>query len=201
VTLLDGSFVRLAAGSRLRVWGWEGRREVSLQGRAFFAVSREESRPFVVRTRPGEVEVLGTRFEVAEEENGIRTIVVEGHVRVSNERGTVDVPAGSLARMTRSEAPVLEVSDDVWALLDWADGILVFQDTPLRQVAREVSRHFGRPLAVSDEDLGNRRITAWFQWEPFAEVAEALCLVVDATCAQEGVGVSIGPKDDSGGTR
>lgn len=201
VTLEDGSLVRLAAGSRLRVWGAEGIREVSLAGRAFFAVTRDEARPFVVRAGAGEVRVLGTRFEVAEEETGIRTVVVEGLVSVSNRAGSVEVPAGSLAHMRRGEPPVAEAVGDPWSLLDWPEGILVFQETPLSLVAEEVSRHFGRPIVVSDKDLATRRITAWFQGESFVEVAEALCLVVDASCSEGESGVTMRPRGDAGGIR
>jgi transmembrane sensor len=201
VTLDDGSFVRLASGSRLQVWRIGDTREVSLDGRAFFAVTRDESRPFVVRAGAGEVRVLGTRFEVAEEEAGVRTIVVEGLVAVSNEAGSVEVPAGGLARMARGEVPALEAAEDVWGLLEWPDGVLIFQSTPLSQVAAEVSQHFGRPLVVADTSLQNRRITAWFQWEPFEEVAEAICMVLDASCSEGGAGVTVRPRNGVGEVR
>ncbi|MFC1660355.1 FecR domain-containing protein [Gemmatimonadota bacterium] len=206
VTLSDGSFVRLAKGSRLEEWEADGSREVSLDGRAFFAVARDETRPFVVRAGEGEVRVLGTRFEVAREEGGgsdggIRVVVVEGRVEVSNPSGSVEVPAGSVARMRAGEPPSSEVADDVYALLDWTDGVLVFHGTPLGQVAREVSRHYGRSLAVAGEVLGGRRITAWFQGDPFEEIAEALCQVAEAVCRIEGSGVQMDPGIDRGGSR
>jgi transmembrane sensor len=201
VTLADGSLVRLAGGSRLQVWGEGEIREVSLEGRAFFAVTKDESRPFVVRVGAGEIRVLGTRFEVAEEETGTRTVVIEGLVAVSNPAGSVEVPAGSLARMSRGDPPVAEAVEDPWSLLDWPDGILVFQETPLSQVAAEVSHHFGRPILVSGSELGNRRITAWFQGESFDEVAEALCLVVDAACGQGDSGVTMRARGDAGEVR
>ena len=198
VTLDDGSFVRLAAGSRLRVWGTQETREVSLNGRAFFAVTRDETRPFVVRAGAGEVRVLGTRFEVAEEAGGVRTIVVEGRVSVSNDAGSVEVPAGSLSHMTEGNTPTLEGGEDVWALLEWPEGLLIFQGTPLSRVAGEVSRFFGRPLVVAAPDLESLRITAWFQSEPFEEVAEAICMVVDASCNQEGGGVTLHSREAGG---
>jgi len=201
VTLADGTLVRLAPGSRLRVWGEAETRDVSLEGRAFFAVTRDESRPFVVRAGPGEIRVLGTRFEVAEEATGIRTVVLEGLVAVSNPEGSVEVPAGGLARMRPGEAPVAEAVEDPWSLLDWPEGILVFQETPLSQVAEEVSQHFGRPIVVSGPELGSRRITAWFQGESFDEVAESLCLVVDAFCDLVESRVTIRDKKDAGVVR
>ncbi|MQA92446.1 MAG: hypothetical protein GEU90_19835 [Gemmatimonas sp.] len=50
VKLGDGTIVRLAPESRLRMMGQTGRREVWMDSRAFFAVTKVEDRPFVVRT-------------------------------------------------------------------------------------------------------------------------------------------------------
>jgi transmembrane sensor len=201
VTLEDGTFVRLGEGSHLRVWGDPGTRAVSLEGRAFFAVIRDERRPFVVRTGPGEIRVLGTRFEVAEEPDGIRAVVVEGQVALSNRAGSVEVPAGGVARMKRGQTPTSELVEDPWSLMNWPDGILVFQNTPLAEAAEEVSRHFQRPLVVSDSAVGTRRVTAWFQGEAFEEIADALCAVTGATCTPAPQGALISAGASEGGTR
>jgi transmembrane sensor len=203
VTLTDGSFARLAAGSRLVELDVDGSREVMLEGKAFFAVARDETKPFVVRAASGEVRVLGTRFEVAPDPagEGIRVVVVEGRVELTTERGSVEVPAGSVGWMRRAGAPTSEAVEDARALLDWPEGIMVFHGTPLVEVAEEVSRHYGRALAVSGEPLGARRITAWFQGDPFEETAESLCLVVEAVCRVEGDGVRMDPGIEDGGRR
>jgi transmembrane sensor len=201
VTLGDGSFVRLAQGSRLEEWEGEGTREVSLEGRGFFAVTRDESRPFVVRTGAGRARVLGTRFELLEEGEDLRAVVVEGRVEVSNPEGSVVVGAGEVARVRDGSAPLAEAVDDIYALLSWDDGLLVFQATPLSQVAEEVARHFGRPLVVTGESLNQRRITAWFQDEPFVEVAESLCLAAGAVCSVANGGISMEAGGESGEER
>ena len=193
VTLADGSFVRLAPGSYLDEYDTDGRREVSLEGRGFFAVSRDEARPFIVRSGPGEVRVLGTRFEVAQEgDRAVRTVVVEGRVAVSNADGSVEIGAGEMAQVISGAPPVASGAEDIYALLDWPDGILVFQGTRLSQVAEEVSRHFHRPIEVVGEDFGDRRVTAWFGTETFEEVTESLCLVTGAVCGSSGDGVTMG---------
>jgi ferric-dicitrate binding protein FerR (iron transport regulator) len=191
-TLEDGSFVRLAEGARLREWAVEGRREVSLEGRAFFAVARDEDRPFSVKTSAGEIRVLGTRFQVDATERESETLVVEGLVRVSNEIGAVEVPAGSLARMRSSEVPTSEPLPDVYGLMNWPQGTLIFQGTPLSQVALEVSRQYGRSVEVTDSGLANRQVTAWFEGESFEIVTESLCLVTEALCSRSETGVTMG---------
>jgi len=199
VTLADGSFVRLAPGSRLDEFDTEDRREVSLEGRGFFAISRDETRPFIVRSGPGEVRVLGTRFELSEEAGGgMRTVVVEGRVAVASSDGSVEIGAGEMARVTAGSPPMASEPEDVYALLDWPDGILVFQGTRLSQVAEEVSRHFRRPIEVVGEEFGDRRVTAWFGTETFDEVTESLCLVTGAVCGSSGDGVTMGLLPEGG---
>ncbi|MCK5649972.1 MAG: FecR domain-containing protein, partial [Gemmatimonadetes bacterium] len=90
VTLGDGSFVRLAPDSRLRAWSTVASRRVALSGRAFFAVSHDSDRPFTVETEAGVVRVLGTRFELSQSQQNLRTVVVEGRVAVSNDNGAVE---------------------------------------------------------------------------------------------------------------
>lgn len=199
VTLGDGSYARLADGSVLQEWSVDGRREVSLEGRGFFAVARDENRPFIVRAGGGEVRVLGTRFQVVAEGRDVETVVVEGLVQLTGDGGSVEVPAGSLARIRDGQSPSVGEVEDVYGLLDWPDGILVFQGTPLSLAAREVSRHYGRTLQVTGSDLENRRVTAWFQGEPFEAVAESLCLVTEALCRSVDTGVSMGLEGESGG--
>jgi transmembrane sensor len=191
VTLADGSFVRMAPGSRLQDHSTAASRRVELSGRAFFAVSHDPNRPFTVETVAGTVTVLGTRFELAQDRESLRAVVVEGRVSVSNDKGAVEVTRGSVATVIEGGAPTWEASDDVYSLLDWPGGILVFQSTPLGQVAEEVSRHFGRLLAVTGEELESRRITAWFDGETFDEIAESLCVVSGAECAPSGSGFSM----------
>ncbi len=182
VTLGDGSFVRLAPDSRLQDWSTEASRRVALSGRAFFAVNHEPDRPFTVETEAGSVRVLGTRFELSQSQENLTTIVVEGRVGVSNDNGAVEVTRGSVATVIGGGAPRSEISDDVYSLLDWPGGVLIFQGTPLGQVAEEVSRQFGRPLVVIGQRLEARRISAWFEGEDFDEIAESLCVVAGAEC-------------------
>jgi transmembrane sensor len=198
--LSDGSFVRLAGGSILREWDGGEEREVSLEGAGFFAVARDPARPFVVRTASGQVRVLGTRFELKEEGRAFRTVVVEGRVLVSNDGGAMEVTAGQVALVHPDAPPSSATAEDVYALLDWPGGTLVFQGTPLAQVAAEVTREYSRPLTVIGEELAARRITAWFQGESFDEVAESLCLAAGASCrvTEEGVTMALVPDTGPG---
>lgn len=200
VNLPDGSLVKLAEGARLQEWEGEGERVVSLEGRAFFAVARDEDRPFEVRASGGRVRVLGTRFELRAQPEDLRTVVIEGRVEVSNQEGAVEVGPGEVALAREDTPPSISTPQDVYDLLQWPDGLLVFQATPMKLVVEEVSRFFQRPLMVDGGPMEDRRITAWFQGESFQEVAEALCQAAGAVCRQDDGGLRIGDPRGEGRT-
>lgn len=191
MTLSDGSVVRTAPSTRVEFPPARGRREVNLEGKAFFAVAAS-AEPFVVRTDLGELTVLGTRFEVVAAPRSLRLVVVEGVVRLRGAGEAVEVRQGQVAYLSRGSAPRVLDRTDPWSLLDWGDGLLVFQATPLREVAGQLQRHFGRDVRVTDE-LAERRVTAWFQDESLEEVAAAVCLIVAARCQVSDTTVRIGP--------
>ncbi len=191
----DGSVVRLAAGSELDAWAGESQRRFALRGRAFFAVRHDTERPFVVEAGGMEARVLGTRFELSYGGGSLRTVVVDGRVAVTNEVGRVAVGAGAVGTAETGSPPVVTQVGDVYTLLDWPDGLLLFQATPLSTAAREVARRFDRSVVVTDEALGGLRVTAFFEDESFEEVVQALCDVSGASCSltETGALLAAGP--------
>ena len=179
----DGSFVRLARGSRLEQGRDGGERRVQLEGRALFAVAHDEERPFIVESDGVETRVLGTRFEVRPLPGGEqRVTVLEGRVEVRTPDGWVELGAGEVSVASPGLPPTRSMAGDVMELLDWAEGTLLFQSTPLAQVAREVGRWYGAEVVVEGEVLQDTRISAWYGAEPFRDVIQSLCAATGATC-------------------
>jgi transmembrane sensor len=189
--LSDGSVIRTTPNTRMEFPARVDRREVVLDGRAFFAVTADPV-PFLVRTRFGDVTVHGTRFEVATTTEGLRVVVVEGVVRLEAESATGDVGEGQVAYLQPGSP--LQVVDhrDPWSMLEWESGLLIYEATPLSRVAAELHQHFGRRVFLADESLGELRITAWFEDETMEEVASAICLVAGVPCEVSNDQVAIG---------
>ncbi len=179
--LTDGSVLRLAQETRVEFVPSRDRRELVLEGKAFLAVAHDP-KPFVVRCRAGEVVVHGTRFEILTGEDSLRLVVVEGEVSLRGTGGTAEVKDGQVAFLVTGASPRVLEGDDIWPLLDWPGGLLVFQETPLSQVMREIGRHFGNEPQIVDEEMGRRRITAWFGDETLDEVMAAVCHIAGADC-------------------
>jgi transmembrane sensor len=193
-SLDDGSVVRLAPASRLRVTPVAHRREVWLDGEAFFAVARDSARPFAVRTRAGSVEVLGTRFDLQVLGDELRLVVTEGKVALVSGAHRRVVLAGQIARVRDGGPPEVEgVGDEVDSLLAWTQGFIVFQNTPLHQVAREIERRYDVRVLLPDSTMASRTVTAWFTNQDFTQVLSAICRAVDAHCTLHNNVASIEP--------
>lgn len=183
VGLRDGSVVRLAPESRLRVDARGGARDVSLAGRGYFAVAENES-PFTIRTAAGTVTVLGTRFDLTVSGEDLRLIVIEGRVRLSTRGAGVDVRAGQLARILRGNlVPPIDVPDPA-ALVAWVGNFIAFRSTPLRAVAREIERMHGVRVELTDPRLGARTVTALFAGRTLDEIVEVVCAIAQLRCTQ-----------------
>jgi transmembrane sensor len=190
VRLADGSVVHLAPQSRLKVSGTD-EREAWLDGRGYFAVAKMEGRPFRVMTRAGNAQVLGTRFDLAVGDSGLRLVVVEGQVALSAEGKRVEVNAGEMSQVVRGSSVSITKVPDVLPLLDWRNGFLAFQATPLRDAAREIERQYDVQVLIADSLLARQTISVWFVDRSVTEVMRIVCMVVNARCSTDGKTVRV----------
>jgi transmembrane sensor len=194
VTLRDGTVVRLAPQSRLRLSGRRGAREVWLRGRAFFAVAKDPTRPFVIETSAGRVEVLGTRFEIQAEADDMRVLVVEGRVALLGRAGKAEIRAGEMRRVVAGTTlPAVKVPDLV-ASVSWMGNFLVFQETPLGRAAREIERLYDVHIEITDSALALQTITTWFADQPLEQVTTIFCMVAEARCTESEGRITVSPE-------
>jgi ferric-dicitrate binding protein FerR (iron transport regulator) len=183
--LSDGTVVRLAPGSRLRIPDGAGGREVVLDGRAYFAVTEMAGHPFRVRTAAGEALVLGTRFEVRVLNDELRLIVLEGLVALDAGGHQVEVGAGEMSVATDGSTTTPVKVEDMEPLVGWLKRFLVFQGTPLHEAARALEREYGVPVVVTDSVLAQETVTGWYADRAFDEVLSIVCGVMQARCSME----------------
>jgi len=166
ITLNDGSTVRLASDSKL---SWEGdfNRKLSLQGSAFFEVYAS-SEPFVIETEVGITTVLGTSFgieTVGSPINGqsvVKVTLVSGRVSLSNTGSeSVILSPGEQGIISKSGISISEVN--LTHALVWSE-LLVFRDTPMKDVVAELERRFKVKIGL-DESLASTPLTGTFDQE------------------------------------
>ena len=192
----DGTLVMLAPGTTLRTPADYGRHEraLELDGEAVFTVVHDSARPFSVRTNGLIARDLGTRFLVrAYRGDQVADVVVaEGEVAVTP-TATAGSQSDSLIVRTRERVQVaasgrvnLVSSVNLDGYFGWVDGRLVFRDTPLREVARRLSRWFDVEIRLDPDSLGRRRIRAVVQDEPAADVLRTIAASLDLELVRAG---------------
>lgn len=194
VRLGDGSVVRLGPGSRLRVTGDSNSREVWMEGRAYFSVARDESRPFRIRTHAGDALVLGTRFDLEARDDDMRVLVVEGAVRMGAPGTQVEIAASEVGMVGDGGAPVTRPIDagELDRELAWVGNFIAFENTPLSRAADELSRRFGVPVLVLDSVVARETVRATFTDESLEEITRVLCRAVSVHCSVQDGKVTIG---------
>lgn len=164
VTLEDGSTVQLAAASAIRAEFTAGRRKVTLlDGEAFFDVTHDAARPFVVNASEMEVEVLGTAFDVRIGKDHAEVGLARGSVRatVSTNGATstkILVPGDLLGVDTETGAIFNEKlpADDIGA---WRNGRLLVSNTSINDVVAQIQRYHPGWIVIADANFGKRRVT------------------------------------------
>jgi transmembrane sensor len=134
VRLADGTRITLGPMSAIDVAFDTQQRRITLRA----AVAR----PFLVQTGQGQLQPLGTRFDVAIEDDATRVAVFEGAVRVRPRRPGAEarvLRAGEQSVMSAAEVAPPAVADD--SVAAWTQGMLVADRMPLAQVAAQLARY------------------------------------------------------------
>ncbi len=173
VTLSDGSRLELDADSAVGLaFTSRGRELRLLRGRLWVDAVRDEGRPFRVTSGEASVEVLGTAFSVARLDGGLTAVVQRGLVAVSRAGDKVMLQAGEAADAAAGR-PLLVRSAPAVALA-WRQGLLVFDGTPLGEVARTLERAGAGPVALIDAAARRAVFTGVFQADRPEAVLAAL---------------------------
>ena len=114
-------------------------------GEAFFTVAHDRAHPFVVDAGRVRVIAVGTAFSVRRDEDRVRVLVAEGVVRVERSDGDGAPALVSNGAQARADGRGIAVTPlgtaAVAAGLEWRAGMLVFERTPLAEVANEFNRY------------------------------------------------------------
>lgn len=158
VALADGSRVELNARTTLRVDFTRAERRIQLaEGQAYFSVSKDPSRPFVVETPAGAVRVTGTVFDVRTgTASDLQVTVFEGSVLIrpgeaAGAASATPIPLRAGNRVTAAHGSVSQQSLTVEELADalaWREGVIVFDGVALTDALAGFAHHHGRGIHV-----------------------------------------------------
>lgn len=168
LNLPDGTNVWLNAGTRMQypVSFMKEKREVILDGEAYFDVARSEKCPFIVRTHAMDVEVLGTRFNVEaySKHRRFETSLMQGKVRVKlpgNDKTVVDLLPHCKTTLVDDKLVVSRI--DNYNVYRWKEGLYCFKNKPFAQIMEDLERYYDLKIQLEKKSIEGVILTGKFR--------------------------------------
>lgn len=204
IQLLDGSTVWLNAGSKLDYGKDFGgaKREVYLTGEAFFDVTKNPKKPFIIHTNAIDVKVIGTQFNVKcyPSDKMVETSLIKGSVEVlvknrgekwvlkPNEKLLVENITYQPVKKNREKGepvqsrqlfvaikPLTYQNDDSVAVeAAWVKNWLSFKDESFVEVAQKMERWYDVEFEFRNENVKDLSMYGTFTSETLQQALEAL---------------------------
>lgn len=168
LVLSDGTKVWLNSQSKLIYPSdfFNDKREVTLIGEAFFEVTHNRQKPFIVHSSSLKVDVLGTKFNmrVYPEETAIVTLS-EGSVKVftPNEENSIMLVRNQQVSYSEESGLILAENVDADLNKSWTVGELSFFNQPLSEIAKDLERRYNVYITIRDITLVNEIFTCRFK--------------------------------------
>lgn len=175
----DGSIIYLSEQASVEYPSHfaQDKREISLQGDAFFEVSKNRERPFVIHTQTAIIEVLGTSFNVKSKESETFSLSVRtGKLRVTSraDNRSVYVNAGETALLQSAGLHTLPTKD--LAQFNSYLRHVHFKDQTLTDIVRIINENTDSVQLKIAPELGDKRVTLTFKESTPEDMARIICL-------------------------
>ena len=168
IELPDGSNVWLNAGTQMQypVSFMKDKREVILDGEAYFEVARNEKCPFVVRTHAMDIEVLGTKFNVEaySKKAVFEASLMQGKIRVKsshNEKTAVVLLPNYKTTLKDGRLVVHKIDD--YNVYRWKEGLYCFKSKPFTQIMEDLERYYDLKIQVDKKSIESVALTGKFR--------------------------------------
>jgi transmembrane sensor len=159
--LSDGTVVWLNAGSELHFPNQfaANKREVSLEGEAYFDVRHNAARPFIVHLKAMDVNVLGTAFAINTLGNEIYTALERGSVNIQSGSQTLLLAPGDLGIFNQERNTLTKAQADLRVYTAWKDQDIYFDNNTLGEIASRLEREYNIDFVFEAEKLKQLHFT------------------------------------------
>lgn len=177
-TLPDNSVVTLNKKSSIRYLSkFNGKkREIALQGEAFFNVTPDKEKPFIITVNDVKVEVVGTSFNVKNENGNTEVVVETGIVRVTKNGRTTELVAGQKLLLTSNDSLVSkeQVTDKLYNY--YRSKEFVCDDTPLWKLVEVLNEAYDANIVIGRKELNGLLLNTTFNNESLDNILEIIHL-------------------------
>lgn len=196
--LPDGTTVTLNKNSSIAYAGkFEGKtRNVKLTGEAFFDVTPNKQKPFVIDAGNSSVTVVGTSFNVKNRKDITEVIVESGIVEVAKKQKAVRLMPGQKATVTEaSDAPVMEQTTDVLYNY-YRTGEFVCNGISLYKLIPILNEAYNTHIELGDAKLGTLSVNTTLFLHDMDGAIENICLTLKLRRENRGSTIILKPATD-----
>ena len=168
ITLPDGTNVWLNARTTLSYSTTfnQEQRNVELNGEGYFEVKGNKEKPFIIHTSKGEVEVLGTNFNVEAyaESELFETTLMKGSVKVCSSLGdkaTSMLTPGNKSVIINGNLHIEEVND--FERYRWKEGLICFKGSAFIEIMNDFEKYYGINIIVKNQTVNQYSYTGKFR--------------------------------------
>lgn len=188
ITLPDHSIVHLNAGSKLEYFEDFNKtsRKIRIDGEAYFEISENKAKPFIINSGNHQVVVLGTAFNFNnyQTNNTLKLTVTEGVVKlsfptISNEHKDTLIYADQHLTFNRKSKVVKMLPYDQDKHMAWLENIITFDNTLLSEAIKQLELWYGVQIEVENDNINNCSISGRFEGESLEFILGAITMVSD----------------------
>jgi ferric-dicitrate binding protein FerR (iron transport regulator) len=190
VSLPDGSTAFLNRNSRVsypRNFG-KTQRNVRLTGEAFFDITHDAAKPFIIDAGKAKVKVLGTTFNVITQnsKNEVEVFVKTGRVMLSDNSGDQNIvlEPGYIGTLDSKETSRTLNQNPNY--LSWNTDLLNYEGQSLDIVFTDLKRVFNIDITVDDPEILKHTLTTVFDKEPQDTIIRIICTTFNLSYQKEG---------------
>ncbi len=158
MTLSDGTNVWLNARTTMHypTTFSSKKREVTIDGEAYFSVAKDDKKPFIVSAGNYEINVLGTQFNVLSYSaiNRFETSLMEGSLKlqsVINDHDSILLSPGDNAFIKNGELSVTKISD--YDIFRWTEGLICFKNHTFKEIMYEFEKCYGMKVIINNQKV------------------------------------------------
>lgn len=200
--LPDGSQVTLNTGSYLKYQEKprSNQRMVQLTGEAYFEVSPDQARPFIINTDGIEIKVLGTSFNVNayKNNNKIEVVVNSGKVAVTKEGKMTErliLKSGNKGTFYKSDQSLKLYLNEDPNFLSWKTRQFVFEDRSLEEIINTINKIYHSNILISGDSLKEKRVTTSFNNQSLDAILNVLSATLDLQIKENNGQILLADKD------
>lgn len=194
----DGSVVYLTEGTTVHYpeHFTDNKRQVTLNGDAFFEITKNQEQPFYVDTDVATIKVLGTSFYVLSRSNSAFALQVRsGEVQITlKENGqSMNIRAGEMAKLESGH--LLKSNNEEGTFADLFK-LVHFKDESLSNVIRMINMNSRDIKLQITPEIADRRLNLTFSGDNPVAIAELICLALDLNYIQKDNIIHISQKNE-----